>query len=114
MVDIVHSFKPRPKYLVSISTFHRGKLTARNWRIPSLADFMETLNWEQDEFVQMHTMKSNKDHSIFVGVSNQSNGKKKYKDSKEQEKKKQEKPKSSDEGLNPSKDKEKKKQEKTK
>ena len=55
--------------------------------MPSLADFMESLTQEQDKLVQMGTIKSTKDQSLVAGVSNQAKGKKKAKDSKQQEKK---------------------------
>ena len=61
----------------------------------------------------MGTIKYTKDESLATGVSNQYKGKKKAKDLKQQEKKKQENPKSSDGGSNPSNDKG-KTQEKTK
>ena len=64
--------------------------------------------------MQMGTIKSSKDQSLATRVSNPSKWKKKAKDSKHQEKKKQEKPKSLDGGPNPSKDKDTEKQEKTK
>ena len=32
-----------PEYSVFVSTFHSSKLTARNWRMPALEDFMESL-----------------------------------------------------------------------
>ena len=92
-----------------VSTFHSSKLTAQNWRIPSLASLMESLTQEQDKLVQMGTIKSTKDQSLASGVSNQSKGKNKSKYSKQQEN-----PKSSDGGKNSRKDKEKKNEEKTK
>ena len=75
---------------------------------------MESLTQEQDKLVQMCTIKSTKDQALTAGVSNPAKGKKKARDSKQQEKKKQEKPKSLDGVSNPTKEKEKKKQEKTK
>ena len=67
-----------------VSTFHSSKLTARNWRIPALADFMESLTQDQDKLVQIGTIKSTKDQALVVGVSNQSKRKKKLKDFKQQ------------------------------
>ena len=32
-----------PKFSVFVSTFHSGKLTLGNWKMPSLASFMESL-----------------------------------------------------------------------
>ena len=62
----------------------------------------------------MGTIKSTKDKSLATRASNQAKGNKKAKDSKYQEKNKQENPKYLDRVLNPSKDKEKKKKENTK
>ena len=62
----------------------------------------------------MGTIKSNKYQALVVGVLNPSKGNKKSKYSRKQDKKMQERTKSSDGGLNPCKDKEKKKKEKTK
>ena len=107
-------FKLGLEYLVFVSAFHSSKLTARNWRMPSLANFMESLTQEPDKLVQMGAIKSTKAQAHSVGVSNQSKGKKKAKYLKQQEKKKQEKPKSSDGVSNPSKDREKKKKGKKK
>ena len=64
-------------YIVFVSTFHSSKLTARNWRITSLAEFIESLTQEKDKLVQMGTIKSSKDQALDVGVSNPSKGKKK-------------------------------------
>ena len=65
-----------------VSTFHSSKLTARNWKMPSLASFMESLTQEQDKLVQMGTIKSRKDQDLATGVSNPSKGKNKFKDSR--------------------------------
>ena len=48
---------------------------------------MDYLTQEQDKLVQMGTMKSTKDQALSIGVSNQSKGKKKSKDSNQQENK---------------------------
>ena len=61
----------------------------------------------------MGTIKA-KDQYLAMGVSNSSKGKQKAKNLKQPEKRKSEKPKSSDGGLNPPKDKDKKGKEKTK
>ena len=45
---------------------------------------MESLNKEQDKLVQIGTIKSTKDQSLAAGVSNQSKGNDKSKDSKQQ------------------------------
>ena len=97
-----------PEYSVSVSTFHSTKLTTQIWRIPSLEEFMESFTQEKDKLVQIGIIKSSKYQSLSIGVSNPAKGKKKSIDSK------QEKPKSSDGGLNPTKEKDKKKEENTK
>ena len=69
-------------YSMFFSTFHSGNLIVRNWRIPSLEDFMESLNQEQDKLVQMGTFKSTEDHALTRGVSNPAKGKNKSRYSK--------------------------------
>ena len=81
--------------------------------MPTLEYFMESLTQEQDKFIKMRIIKSTKDQSIITSVLNQVKGNNNTNDSKQQQNNKQEKPKLSDGGLNPSKDKG-KKQEKTK
>ena len=58
-----------PDYLVFFSTFHATKLTARAWKIPKLAEFMESLTQEQDKLVMMDTIKISKDQDFVVGDS---------------------------------------------
>ena len=82
--------------------------------MPSLEDFMESLTQEKDKLVQLGTIKSTKDQALNAGVLNPAKGKKKSKDLEKKEKKKQDKPKYLDGGLNPCKEKDKKKWEKTK
>ena len=77
--------------------------------MPPLADFMESLTQEQDKLVQMSTIQSTKDQYSDLYVWNKSKQNTKSKDSKQQEKKKLEKPESWDGASNPSHDKEKKK-----
>ena len=55
-----------PNYLVFVSTFHATKLTARAWKMPSLAYFMESLTQEQDKLVMMGTIKPSKDQALVV------------------------------------------------
>ena len=102
------------EYFVFVSTFHSSKLTTRNWKIPSLASFMESLDQEKDKLVKMSTIKSRKYQYIATRVLNPSKGKKKSKDSRQQDKKKKERPKFPDGGSYPCKDKDKKNKEKTK
>ena len=100
-------------YSVFVSTFHSSKLMARNWQMPSLARFIDSLTQEKYNLVQMGTIKSSKYQSLTAGVLNPSKGNKKGKDSKQQDKKKQERPKFPDEGSNPCKEKDNKNKEKT-
>ena len=58
-----------PNYSVFVSTFHATKLTAQAWKIPKLAEFMETLAHEQDTLVMMGTIKPSKDQDLVVGDS---------------------------------------------
>ena len=58
-----------PNYSVFVSTFHASKLTARNCKMPSLADFMDSLTQEQDKLVLMGTIKPSKDQDLVVGDS---------------------------------------------
>ena len=50
-----------PDYSVFVSTFYATKLIAQTWKMPSLADFMESLTQEQDKLVMMGTIKPSKD-----------------------------------------------------
>ena len=65
------------EFYVFISTFHSSKLTAKNWRMHVLVDFMESVTQEKDKLVKMGTIKTTKDKAIIFGVSNQSKYKKK-------------------------------------
>ena len=49
-----------PNYLVFVLTFHATKLTAQSWKMPKLAEFMESLTQEQDTLVMMGTIKPSK------------------------------------------------------
>ena len=68
-----------PDYSVFVSTFHATKLTVRNLKMPSLAEFMESLNQEQDKLVMMGTKKPSKDQGL-VGVDSKVDSKGKKKD----------------------------------
>ena len=61
--------KLRPDYLVFFSTFHATKLTACSWKMPNIAEFMESLTQEQDKLVMMGTIKTLKDQALVVGDS---------------------------------------------
>ena len=69
-------------YSIFFSTFHASKLTARNWKIPSLADFMESRTQEKDKLVLMGTIKPLKNKSLFA-VDSKMNSKYKKKDKEE-------------------------------
>ena len=56
-------------YSVFVSTFHATKLTARACKIPSLANFMESLTQQQDKLVMMGTIKPSKDQDLVAGDS---------------------------------------------
>ena len=58
-----------PKYSMFFSTFHATKLTARAWKMPNLAKFMESLTQEQDKLVMMGTIKPSKDQALVSGDS---------------------------------------------
>ena len=79
-----------------VSTFHATKLTAQAWKIPKLAEFIESLTQEQDKLVMMGTIKPSKDQDLVYGdLRVDSKGKKKAKKPPEQKrdkKKSQEEP----------------------
>ena len=67
-----------PDYSVFFFTFHATKLTSRAWKMPKLAEFMESLTHEQDKLVMMGTIKPSKDQDLVVVDSKiDSKGKKK-------------------------------------
>ena len=65
---------------VFFSTFHSSNLTSSNWRMHVLAEVMNSLTQEQENLVEMGTIKSAKDKSLVGGVSNQYKGNNKFKD----------------------------------
>ena len=75
---------------------------------------MDLLTQEQDKINHMETIKSSKYRALATRVLIPSKGKNKAKDLRQQDKKKKERTKSSDGGLNPCKDKDKKKKENSK
>ena len=74
-----------PDYLVLAWNFHATKLTTRAWKMPKLAEFMETLTQEQDKLVMMGTIKPYKYQYLVVGDS-RVDSKSKKKDKKSPEK----------------------------
>ena len=82
-----------PDYSVFVSTFYATKLIARTWKMPSLADFMESLTQEQDKLVMMGTIKPSKYQDLIAGDSKvDSKGKKKAKNPPEQKRDKKKSP----------------------
>ena len=51
-------------YSVFVSTFHATKLAVRNWRIPSLDAFLDSLTQDIVNLIQMGTLKISKDHAL--------------------------------------------------
>ena len=46
-----------PKYIVYVSNFHSGRrLFGKNWKIPMMAQFIESLTQEQTKLLQMGLM----------------------------------------------------------
>ena len=70
-------------YLVFVSTFHTGKITTPNWKMPSLDAFIKTLTNEHDKLVQMGILISSKDQSLFALGPKYSKGKGKQNNSKD-------------------------------
>ena len=65
-------------YSVLFLTFHATKLAVRAWKMPKLAEFMESLTQEQNKLVMMGTIKPSK-YQALVGRDSRvdSKGKKK-------------------------------------
>ena len=57
------------EFSVFVSTFHATKLLVRNWRIATLAKFMESLTQEKHNLVQMDSIKPMKDQALAAGDS---------------------------------------------
>ena len=82
-----------PDYSMFVLTFYATKLTARTWKMPSLAYFMESLTQEQDKLVMMGTIKPSKDQALVAGDSRvDSKRKKKSKNTPEQNRDKNKSP----------------------
>ena len=67
-------------YSAFVSTFHTGKLTTTNWKMPTLNSFIESLTNEHDKLVQMAIIGSSKDQTLVTGGPKSTNGKGKKKD----------------------------------
>ena len=72
------------EYSVFVSTFHSGRASIRNWKMPSLDAFVESLIQEQDKLVQMGVIQTSKNQALLMTDSNdaQERGKHKWKESK--------------------------------
>ena len=74
-----------PEYSMFFLTFHATKLTTRSWKMPKIAEFMESLTQEQDKLVMMGTIKPSKDQTLVARDSRvDSKSKKKSKNPPEQ------------------------------
>ena len=73
-------------YSVFVSTFHSGKLTTPNWRIPTLDAFIESLTHEHDKLIQMGMFQSSRDQALVAGGNKVENDKGKQKDESHVEK----------------------------
>ena len=58
-----------------VSTFHTGKLTIPNWKMPTLNAFIESLTNDHDKLVHMVSIRSSKDKDLFFGVPKDLNAK---------------------------------------
>jgi hypothetical protein len=56
-----------PEYVVYVSNFHSGKcLFGTNWKMPTLAQFIESLTQEQTKLIYMGLMKYPKAHALTM------------------------------------------------
>jgi hypothetical protein len=65
-----------PKYIVYVSNFHFGRcLLGENWKMPTMAQFIESLTQEKTKLIHMGLMKDPKAHALTMhdgkGSSNQ-------------------------------------------
>ena len=67
-------------YSVFVSTFHSGKLTTPNYKIPTLNAFIESLTNEHDKLIQMGIIRSSKDQALVARGSKVANDKGKQRD----------------------------------
>ena len=101
------------KYFGFVSTFHFGRASIPNWKMPSLYAFVESLIQEQDKLDQMGVIETSKNQALLMTDLNnvQERGKHKWKEPKTIDSKPKENHRSSDGALG---SKKKKKFEKTK
>ena len=56
-----------PEYSVFVSTFHSVRLTSeKNWTMPTLDAFTESLSQEQDKIISMGKIKGSKAHALAL------------------------------------------------
>jgi hypothetical protein len=73
-----------PKYIVYVSNFHSGKcLLGNNWKMPMMAQFIESLTQKKTKLIHMGLMKYPKAHALTMhdgkGSSNHKSKKKRKK-----------------------------------
>ena len=54
------------EYSIFVSTFHFGRASIPNWKIPSLDGFDESLIQEQDKLVQMGVLQTYKNRDLLM------------------------------------------------
>ena len=56
-----------PEYIVYVSNFHSSRcLFGTNWKMPTLAQFIESLTQEQTKLIHMGLMKDPKEHALTM------------------------------------------------
>ena len=61
-------------YSVFVSTFHSGRASIINWKMPSLNAFVKSLIQEQDILVQMVVIQTSKNQALLMTDSNNVQG----------------------------------------
>ena len=67
------------EYSVFVSTFHSGRDSTPNWKIPSLDMFVESLIQEHDKLVQMGVLQTSKNQALLMSDSTNAQAKGKHK-----------------------------------
>jgi hypothetical protein len=66
-----------PKYVVYVSNFHSGRcVLGENWKIPTMAQFIESLTQEWKKLIQMGLMKDPKSNALTMHDEKGSSNKK--------------------------------------
>ena len=60
----VNSEQASLRVLVFVSTFHSGRVSIPNWRMPSLDVFAKYLTQEQDKLIQMGVLQTSKNGTL--------------------------------------------------